>query len=181
MASFATLLHSLDPLYRLLVATDGTLTEMLEALSLEKMCLVKLGQEIGPATEQVNALDVRPGESLLDRKILLQGEQTNKTYLYARTQLAMDRLEEPVREGLLRTNVPLGLLLKQNRMETFKELLQLRREPARDLSSYFRNDPDTPLLVRTYRVFSGKQPVMLITEHLPCDLNGNGDRPHSLR
>ena len=131
MASFATFLHSLDPLYRLLMTTDGTLTEMLEALSLETMYLVKLGQEIGYTSECVDALDLAPGESLLDRRILLQGEQTKKTYLYARTQLAMDRLEEPVREGLLRTNVPLGLLLKQNRMETFKELLQLRREPAR--------------------------------------------------
>jgi chorismate-pyruvate lyase len=157
-----------EPVQRLLLTTDGTLTDLLEAINLEKTRLVLLEQKIGPAERSIDSLGLTAGEPLLARKVLLQGEQTGETYVYAESVIALARLDERIRQGLLTTNTPLGHLWKKNRTETFKEVLHSGIEFAGELSSYFGINPEAPLLVRKCRVSSGGRPVTLITEHVWC-------------
>lgn len=159
---------SLEPLQRVLLVTDGTLTEILEASFFERVRLVKVSQRILSATTSHTLFDPVPGEALIERKILLQGAKSHRNYAYAESLIAVDRLSRSFRDELLESDTPLGRLWLEHKLETFKELQEVGSESANDLSRYFECDEATPLLVRTYRVFSAARPVMVITEHFPA-------------
>jgi len=160
-------LESIDVLQRVLLITDGTLTEILEAWRLERILLIKLSHQAlrGPARDEL--LQVQEGDQVLERRILLCGEKTRVNYVYAESLIAVDRLGPKFRDDLLHSNIPLGQLWLNHRLETLKEMVAIRREPAGKLSQYFKISPDASVFVRTYRVFSGALPVMLITEYFP--------------
>jgi len=165
---------SLDPLQRVLLVTDGTLTEILEANFFERIRLVKISQEAISATGSYALLDPRPGEGLIERKILLQGEKSHRNYAYAESLIAVDRLSRSFRDELLNSTTPLGRLWLEHKLETFKELPELGWHRADHLCHYFECADSAPLLVRTYRVFSFTRPVMVITEYFPTSYSQNG-------
>jgi chorismate-pyruvate lyase len=155
-----------DPVQLLLLTTDGTLTDLLEALNGEKLCAVLLKQEIAPAETNIDALTLASGEPLLVREVVLRGQRSGTVYVHAESRIAIERLDDRIRRGLLTTNIPLGHLWKNNRVETFKEVLGSGIEPSGQLSVHFGISPQTPLLLRSCRVSCGGKPVTLITEHV---------------
>ena len=165
---------SLEPLQRVLLVTDGTLTEILEANFFERIRLVKVSQSVISATASHALLDPSPGEALIERKILLQGAESQRNYAYAESLIAVDRLGQSFRDELLNSDTPLGRLWLEHKLETFKELQEVRSQPADGLYRYFECTDATPLLVRTYRVFSTSRPVMVITEYLPTTYSQGG-------
>lgn len=162
-------ISSLDPLQRVLLVTDGTLTEILEATFLERIQLIKVVQQVIVLAASHAQLDPDPDqeEGLIERKVLLRGEESGTNYAYAESLIAVDRLGSSFRDELLESNTPLGRLWLKYKLETFKELQVVRCESAGQLSCYFECAAASRLLVRTYRVFSASKPVMVITEHFP--------------
>jgi chorismate-pyruvate lyase len=160
-------LSALSAFHRILLTTDGTLTEILQAYSLEQIKLVKLSERVFPATEDIPSLDVTMGDEIIERKILLQGERTERNFIYAESIIVVDRVDESMKDDLLKSKMPLGRLWLKHRMETFKEMIDLGRKPANGLSSYFNIRPKDLIFFRTYRVFSNRKPVILITEKFP--------------
>ena len=152
---------------RIILTTDGTLTEILEAYLSEKIRLVKLSEIIEPISEDHLLLDIARGQEVLQRKILLQGKISRNNWVYAESILVPDRLDEKLKNGLLVSQEPMGRLWLEHRLETFKEIVDSAREPAEDLADYFKIKRSDKLLSRTYRVFSGRRPIILITEKFP--------------
>ncbi len=89
--------------------------------------------------------------------------------LYAEVVVALDRVDPALLEGLTGTDKPVGILLRENRTETFREILLVDREPAGPCGAHFGIGPDAELLFRTYRILARRQPIMLITEKFPAD------------
>jgi chorismate-pyruvate lyase len=176
--SFDADFTSPDPVQRLLLTTDGTLTELLEALNGEKICVIVLRQEIAPAETNIETLAVTTGEPLLKREVILTGQRSGDAYVYAQSLIAIERLDDRLRRGLLTTDVPLGKLLKKNRIETFKEVLDSGVKPSRELSAWLSVPPGTLFLFRSCCVSCNGKPVTLISEHVRYFLN---QRPGSLR
>jgi chorismate-pyruvate lyase len=154
------------PVQRLLLKTDGTLTDLLEALHDEPLRVVLLNQTIVPTERKIDALSLGVGESVLSRKVLIKGQLSGETYIFAKSCIAVDRLDARIREGLLTTTVGLGQLWKRNRVETFKEVLDSGIESAGAISTYFGVSPESPLLARRTRISESGRPVTLITEHV---------------
>jgi chorismate-pyruvate lyase len=116
---------------------------------------------------RIEALDIDPGREVLDRHILLQGKFSGDNFLYAESIIVPDRLDEDVRDGLLRCNRPIGYLIMERRMETFREILEWGREAAGPLASHFRIPASAEIVHRTYRIFANLAPIMQITEKFP--------------
>ena len=154
MASSLTGLGPLSLLQRVLLMSDGTVTDIVEAAFEEPVRLVKLRMETVPAAEPVAAPGIAAGAPLMRRQIMLQGASTGTTYVHAETLIALDALPPGFREELMETDAPIGRLWAQYQLETRKEMLRIWRTPGGDLA-------------RTYRVFSSGKPIMLITEQFP--------------
>lgn len=126
-------ISTLSLLHRILVTTDGTLTDMLAAAFLEPIQLVKLAVTIERSAERVRSLDVVAGSTVMHRRIVLRGERSHMNYVYAETQIAADRLAPGFRDDLLAGNTPLGQLWLKHRLETWKERPRVRRRSAGEL------------------------------------------------
>lgn len=157
----------LSPFQRILLTTDGTVTEILEAQYLEAIQIVKLFTDDTTTHGPIPYLDIGPSIRTLIRKVLLRGKYSHKNYIYAESIIVPDRLDERLREGLLTTKKPIGQLILEDRLETFREILTCRMEPAAEIGEYFAIPPDALLISRVYRVFAGHHPIMLITEKFP--------------
>jgi chorismate-pyruvate lyase len=152
---------------KIILTTDGTVTEMLEAYLSEKIALVKLSETVAPITQENSHLDIASGQEVIERKVLLQGKISRNNWVYAGSTLVPDRLDEKLKHGLLVSQEPMGRLWLEHKLETFKEIVDSAREPAEDLADHFKIDRSDLLLSRTYRVFSRGKPIFLITEKFP--------------
>jgi len=157
----------LSAIQRMLLITDGTVTDVLEAYAKETVCVVKLSHSFTSADGEKPVLDLGPSERVLRRSILLQGVQTGTTFLYADSVIAPDRLPADVVNDLLETNQPLGKLLAHRRIGTYREIVGVGFEPAGECAHFFGVEPTAKMLFRTYRILVGDQPVMRITEKFP--------------
>ena len=158
---------AMSPFQRILLTTDGTVTDILEAQMSESMKVVKLYEEVIPANKAIPYLDIDEGTEVIARKILLRGKCSHKNYIYAESVLVPERLSPAMREALLTTRKPIGLLILESRTESFREILSCKREPMGEIAQYYDLPEDAPLISRTYRIYAGGQPIMLITEKFP--------------
>jgi chorismate-pyruvate lyase len=155
------------PIQRILLVTDGTVTEILEAYTGESMRLIKLYEELVTLDEDLPGLELAAGQPVLRRKILLQGKMTLTNFLYADSYVALDRLDDWMRRGLLESHKPIGFLMQEHKLETFREIVGCGREMAAGLGTYFNTAETDGMIWRTYRVFHNGQAIMQITEKFP--------------
>ena len=156
---------------RLLLITNGTLTDAIEAAFLEPVKLFKLAVSSSVASEPIEALNLKRGAPVMRREILLQGVNSQTTYVYAKTFIALESLSSEFREQLANSEIPIGRLWAEHKLETRKELVKIWRIPVSEVSLFFGAEGKGGLLARTYRVFSGGRPIMLISEYFPASLN----------
>lgn len=171
---------SLSALQRILLTTDGTVVQLLEAWFDDPIGLAghqQFSTPVGPADR-----DLQPAgdETILRRRVLLNGRRTRRNYVYADTAIVLDRLPAGLRHDLLTTSQPIGRLLQRHRVETLREVLRMGRRPAASLATEFGIDGDDELLYRVYQVVAGGRPIMLISEHFPLSSlaeSGGGRSP----
>ena len=159
-------LQGLSEIQRIFLTTDGTLTDILEVYLLEPIQIYKiLETPISVAGE--NLLEIDEDTDAMERQVLLQGQQSSKSWLYAESIIVSERIQRQFDRGLKQSNKPIGKLWTEYKVETFKETLYCFQEPAGNIASHFNIAPTDSLICRTYRVFTQSQPVMLITEKFP--------------
>jgi chorismate-pyruvate lyase len=158
---------SLSTFQRIILTTDGTLTDILEAYIFEQIRVVKLSETLSSASEDIEVLELKKNTDIIDRKVLLQGKISRKNFIYAESIIIPERLDENFREELLKSRTPIGRLWLEYRMETFKEIIDSKKRMAGELASHFNIQPKDYLFSRTYRVFSGRRPALMITEMFP--------------
>jgi chorismate-pyruvate lyase len=167
-AGTATLpLEKLGLVPRILLATDGTLTHILEAYAAERVALVKLAHAL--VTEPVvrSGLGLEQGETALRRIILLRGSRSGTTFVFADSVVMLDRLPTSVAEGLLETDTPIGKLLYACRAETFREIITMGEERDPAVAAHFGVDGCEPIVFRTYQIVHEDRPIVRITEKFP--------------
>lgn len=160
-----------DPLARLLLTTDGTVSHVVEAFTGEPVAVVLLSQVLERCGRCVPELDLGPHDTVVRRSALLRGASSSAIYLHADSLIAVDALPSAVRDGLMTAERPIGRLLRESRLETFREILASGREPAADRAVHFGVEPCRMLHARTYRIFWRQRPVMRVTERFPASSN----------
>ncbi|WP_287242628.1 MULTISPECIES: chorismate pyruvate-lyase family protein [unclassified Okeania] len=123
--------------------------------------------KFGSIDRDIWQLQLSKGEKVIERKIFLKGKISSRNYIYAESILALERLEENFRKELLETQTPIGKVWRQQRIETFKEIVETGKKPVGELSKYFSVPPESNLLFRSYCVLTNGKSVMMITEHFP--------------
>jgi chorismate-pyruvate lyase len=157
----------LSLLQKMFLLTDGTLTKIIEAYAVERLQVVKLAERMAALAHDMPPLQISIGQEVIERKILLQGIVSRRNWLYAESLIIPDRLDPHFKDRLLHSREPIGKLWIEHKTETFREVLASFREPAGEVAAYFTMPPAEHLLCRSYRVFSNRKPVMLITEKFP--------------
>ena len=148
---------------KVLLTTDGTVTQLLEIYTGERISVQKLEHAL--ATGAPSPLGVSATEPVLSRRILLRG--ATRPYMYAHSWLVPSRMPQGMQEAILQTDTPIGQLWKAARLETFREIIDFRRERDSEVAALL--DVDGPLLSRTYLIHTGGSPMGLIVEKFPAN------------
>lgn len=142
---------TLSPVERLLLATDGTVTHMLEALTR------------GPVTVNILNRDVSAGS--LDRQVVLEREQDGSPLVWAESDVNLYPMDAAMEDELVRGDIGIGDLLREQYAETRRELVLM--EPVwHDTADFpaFIDGHSALYLKRTYKVYSDGDRIMTITE-----------------
>lgn len=158
---------SLSVFQRILLTTNGTVTDLLEAYLFEPIQLVKISEKLIDTEHSFPTIQIEKGEPTIERSILLRGKSSHQNFIYAHTVVFVNNLDERFKQELLNTNTPIGKLWIEQRVENFKEITDSGKEPAQELANYFCIEADENLLFRTYVVYSQTKPTMIITEKFP--------------
>ncbi len=158
---------ALSTFQRILLTTDGTVTDILEAYLFEQIRVAKLSEQIVSLSHDIPSMELKEGTQVIIRKVLLQGKISRKNFIFADSIIVPERLDERFRDALLETKMPIGKLWFEQRVETFKEMLHSSKETTGDLADYFNIQPSDNMFSRTYRVVTNRKFVMMITEKFP--------------
>lgn len=168
----AALLAELSCFQRLLLVTDGTVTEMLEQYLQESIQVHKLAEKVETDVDQLPAgheLFVSPQDMpVLKRQVLLQGKTTQQFWLHAESSVLLDHLPQGFRSDLLHSRQPIGRLWEKYKTETYKVMLKSGKLVAGKLASHFGIQASDALITRTYGVYSNQKLIMVITENFPA-------------
>jgi chorismate-pyruvate lyase len=178
-------LSALAPGLRALLTTDGTVTETLAALHGEEVGVRVLAQGFGRhAEDEAPELEAPAGTRVLDRTIVLAGAVSGHLYAAARSRIVPEALPAGLQAGLLERREPLGKLMLEHRLETFREVVAAGRCTAAtaphldgQAPATLGVGPEAPVAWRTYRVICGGRPVMSITEIFPEEGPEQGPAP----
>jgi chorismate-pyruvate lyase len=157
--------HGLSLLQKILLATDGTVTDLVALYTAEPIRVKKLTQSIRQAVAPAQLQCVGATE-LLHRQILLCGATRN--YLYADSLFVFGRFSASIRQQLLETDKPIGLMWKEERLETYREIVDQRVAPCADIAQHFELPATAEFVSRTYLIYHQGKPLGSITERWPA-------------
>jgi chorismate-pyruvate lyase len=152
---------------RILLATEGTLTHILEAYGEEPVRLVKLLQALVTEGRARARLDLAGDERALHRAVLLRGARSGTPFVFADSVVLLDRLPATVADGLLATDTPIGKLLFSCRAETYREIVAVGEDLDASVAAHFGRPASEPLVARTYQILYRGRTVARITEKFP--------------
>ncbi|MCO1604458.1 chorismate--pyruvate lyase family protein [Desulfosporosinus nitroreducens] len=158
---------SLSLFQKILLATDGTVTDLLSLYTGEKIKVRKIKHEVTLSDD--SEVFLCPRETpILKRNILLCSETEN--YIYAESIFVFEQLSRSIQYKLLETNQPIGLIWKEEKVEMYRKIIDYKIEPCDSLSLYFNIQPQILMLSRTYLIYHKQNIVGLITEKFPINL-----------
>ncbi|MCW6109099.1 chorismate--pyruvate lyase family protein [Clostridium sporogenes] len=157
-------LKTIDPISRILLSTNGTLTKMLEAIFMEKIEIKKILNNSFVKDYDDLVCETRENESISAREVLLKGAKTNRNYVFAKTLILNERLSDLFYNELSETDISIGLLWEKHRVELYKKFYDYEVVPVGNLAPYFNMQSNDKIYSRTYLVYIKGQPVAQITE-----------------
>jgi len=156
--------NQLSLFQKILLATDGTVTDLIALYTGESIRVKKIEQAIRQEIASP-VLQCSGSTSLLIRKILLSG--ANGNYLFADSVFVFERFSRSIREQLLNSDKPIGLMWKDERLETYREIIEQKVGPCADIAAHFDLPESAPFVSRTYLIYQMGKPLGAITEKWP--------------
>ncbi len=163
--------QSLHPIQRALLATDGSFTLLLAALYEEAIETKLIGQEQRLIKQADARLLLEKGDPILDRRVLLTTAESDRPITYAESSVVVSRLGLPMRRDLEEGIKPIGLLLRQEALETHRTLQDWGVCAAPYAAKKIFGDAS--LLFRTYQIIAHAMPIATISEYFPY-IKSNG-------
>jgi beta-ribofuranosylaminobenzene 5'-phosphate synthase len=159
----------LSPVQKILLGTDGSVTQLLEAITGKQIVITTRLQEIIPSSSEVaQKLEIQPGDLINHRIVEIKNIDSGDVLIYAISYTPVDSLPPEFRNDLLKADIPIGKIISRHRIEARREILTVDVEPAlgetREIFRMFRNEP---LLSREYQIIHGGQPLIVIREQFP--------------
>ncbi len=159
---------------RLLLVTDGTVTELLEAMVREPITLGYKKQRIDNM-ENVD-MDIFPtiqnkkkNATCLQRVITLCGIKTNVDWLYAESIILHESLDAVVQSMLLEQRIPIGNILNEHIFDNHRRIIDCGIATNTVAAKRLKLDLHYMFVYRAYHIIAGVKPIMHITEWFPVE------------
>lgn len=157
----------LSPVLRVLLVTDGTVTRTLEAYFGEAIEVDVLDHAETTSAAPYPQIDIAVGDHILHRYVRLLGRVTRRVYAVAESVAALDHISEQMRRQLIQEHKGIGELLREGRLETYRDLLTANLTTASRWAEDLQVAATAGVVTRDYRIYQGGRAVLLIREIFP--------------
>lgn len=163
------ILGRLSPVQKMLLGTDGSVTDLLEVVTDSPVEIKTLVQSVMPADESVaEELQIKPGDSVNFRIVLLLKKNDREALIYAVSHTPLARLEPDFKDDLTKADIPIGVILKKHRIESRREITSTAFLPAgQEHCRAFGIFPRETMLTRSYKIIRRGTPLISIRETFP--------------
>ncbi|WP_208627312.1 chorismate pyruvate-lyase family protein [Halomicrobium sp. IBSBa] len=143
--------ESLSPVDRIILTSDGTVMRTLEALTRKRIV--------------VNIRKRTVEDDVLARKIVLHSpDEEDFPLAWAESWVYLSRLNPEYARGLRNGSIGIGELVRNNRLETFREINEIDDQvPPEETPTFV--ETDTPVMQRTYDIYCQDKQAITITEY----------------
>lgn len=164
-----TEIGKLSPVQKILLGTDGSVTNLLEIITGNAVTIQTRIQKVIPADAGIaQDLEIHEGDRVNYRVVEIKNQDSPDVLIYAVSYTPIDRLSPDIRQDLMRADIPIGKILKEHHLETRREITDAYvRAADQDLSEVFRIFKQESLLNRQYRIFHEDKPLISIQETFP--------------
>lgn len=157
----------MNPIHRILLTTDGSVTTIIEAYTQKKVEIETLEQKIMPANAEIaRILKVSEGDDVNYRVVYLKVGR--EIYAKAISYTPLKRLENSFREDLMRADIPIGKILKKHSIEARREINWGKIIFDNELGREF-GVVKPMFLVRNYNIIHKGEILINITEYFPME------------
>ena len=160
----------LSPILRVLLVTDGTVTKTLEAFFGEAIDVDVLEHAERTSESPYPQIDIGVGDHILHRYVRLLGRATRKVYAVAESVAVLEHISQHMRRQLIEEHKGIGELLREGRLETYRELLTANLTTASQWAEQLQVAATASVVTRDYRIYQGGRAVLLIREVFPESL-----------
>ena len=160
----------LSPILRVLLVTDGTVTRTLEAYFGEAIDVDVLEHAETTSESAYPQIDIAAGEHILHRYVRLVGRSTRRVYAVAESVAVLEHISRQMRRQLIEEHKGIGELLREGRLETYRELLTANLTEASRWAEHLQIAATQRVVTRDYRIYQGGRAVLLIREIFPESL-----------
>ncbi len=158
---------TLPAFLRTLMVMDGTVTKALSAWYWEPIKVESVSNILITSTESIEDLNIRVGDQILQREVILQGGNTKQPYACARSIVSLKNLPDETANQLSKGEIGIGELLRENGIETYRDIFDINYYPKIDLQDALLNHLTGELVSRSYRIRVNGTPAMIVSEYFP--------------
>ncbi len=152
---------------RICAATDGSITYLLEAMFKGNVDVHTIAQKVIKAdNEAASLLKIKREEPINHREVTLA--INDKIYVFAKSLSPINRMPPEMREQLMQADIPIGKILRTNKLETRRDILQIERTKK---TPHFACES----LTRKYVIIHNNKILMWINETFPIDTRWQTD------
>jgi len=167
--SVTSSLATLSPVLRTLLVTDGTITKILEAFFWEPIDVELLLHVEAETDRAYPEMGVQVKDPMLRRRIVLRGRFTGSAYVFAETLIASNGFSPIFRRMLVEGRRRIGELIRDGRLETYRELMAVERAQAGQWAGYLGLETTARVAVRQYNICHNGRAMIQIIEVFPED------------
>jgi chorismate-pyruvate lyase len=148
---------------KILLTTDGSVTTILDVIR-GHVTIETLKQKFVEAdTEMAQLLKIKEGDTVNYRVVVIK---TEEPLIYAISLIAVERLENDMKEDLIGADIPIGRILRKHNIESRREVKSIYFEdPNPEIREIFRTN--SPMLTRTYNIIHKDQIFIWLLETFP--------------
>ncbi len=148
---------------KILLTTDGSVTTILDVIR-GHVTIETLEQKFVEAdTEMAQLLNIEVGDKVNYRVVVIK---TDEPLIYAISLIAVERLENDMKEDLIRADIPIGRILRKHNVESRREVKSIYfEEPNHEMKEIFKTN--SPMLTRTYNIIHKDQILIWLLETFP--------------
>lgn len=159
-------LGSLSSAQKILLATDGSVTTILDVLK-GHVNIRTLVQEFKEADkEAASLLDIDEGDTINYRVVVIEGKEP---LIYAISMIPVDRLNNEFKEDIIRADIPIGRILRKHNIESRREIKSVSVEDSTpEMAEIFKSN--TSMLTRTYNIIHKDQILIWLMETFPYSM-----------
>jgi len=160
---------SIPDAIKALLITDGSVTRLLECFSGSPVSIRTIFQNVIPASDDIaEEMEISPGDMVNHRIVGIYDGKMDIPLIHAISYCPVHRLPEHARRSLMQADIPIGNILRDEKMESRREISGIRTVNGSEVPAVCRvPGPGERLFARRYQIIHQNLPLFRIEEFVP--------------